>query len=130
MCPGKFSNMVLQALIALVKKVPPKGKRLLVIGTSSRKDVLDQMGLLSAFNSSLHLSNLTSGQEIVTVIKVRKHVCMYVCMCHVSRYPCIQSMQPLERETPTQFVCICPGIQSMQPLETPTNTPPLSLIRD
>ena len=69
MCPGKFSNMVLQALIALVKKVPPKGKRLLVIGTTSRKDVLDDMGLLSAFNSSFHLSNITKGEEVVTVVK-------------------------------------------------------------
>lgn len=34
----RFSNVVLQALLVLVKRQPPDGRRLLVIGTSSRSE--------------------------------------------------------------------------------------------
>merc|ERR1719410_678472 len=42
----RYSNLTLQALLVLLKKSPPKGKRLLVICTSSRREVLDQMEML------------------------------------------------------------------------------------
>jgi hypothetical protein len=37
----RFSNVVLQALLVLVKRQPPDGRRLLVIGTSSRSKHAD-----------------------------------------------------------------------------------------
>lgn len=37
----RFSNVVLQALLVLVKRQPPDGRRLLVIGTSSRSEHAD-----------------------------------------------------------------------------------------
>ena len=33
----RFSNVVLQALLVLLKKEPPKGRKLLVLATSSRR---------------------------------------------------------------------------------------------
>uniref|UniRef100_A0A061RL63 Vesicle-fusing ATPase n=1 Tax=Tetraselmis sp. GSL018 TaxID=582737 RepID=A0A061RL63_9CHLO len=42
----RFSNAVLQALLVLVKRQPPPGRRLMVIGTTSNGDVLSSMDSL------------------------------------------------------------------------------------
>jgi hypothetical protein len=42
-----------QVLLVLVKKQPPAGRKLLIIGTSSAGDVLEPMGLSAAFNVQL-----------------------------------------------------------------------------
>lgn len=52
----------------LVKKQPPAGRKLLVIGTSSAGEVMDTMGLTGAFNVQLHVPSLR-GSEIETVMK-------------------------------------------------------------
>ncbi len=41
----RFSNVVLQALLVLIKKMPPFGRKLLIIGTTSAGDVSESMGL-------------------------------------------------------------------------------------
>jgi len=56
----RFSNVVLQALLILLKRAPPPGRKLLVIGTTSLPHVFEHMGLVSAFNVSLHCPLLTS----------------------------------------------------------------------
>ena len=75
-----------QALLVLLKKAPPKGKRLLVICTSSRREVsgnesnfydfydnlvqvLDQMEMLSAFTDVLHVANLSTGSHLMSILK-------------------------------------------------------------
>ncbi len=40
----RFSNLILQVLLVLVKKQPPAGRKLLVIGTSSNGDVSSEAG--------------------------------------------------------------------------------------
>lgn len=40
----RFSNAILQNLLVLLKKRPPEGRRLLVVGTTSMQDVLETMG--------------------------------------------------------------------------------------
>jgi vesicle-fusing ATPase len=64
----RFSNGVLQALLVLVKRQPPEGRRLLVIGTSSAGEVLDSMGLAAAFNVQLHVPALRPP-EIAAVLE-------------------------------------------------------------
>lgn len=64
----RYSNLTLQALLVLLKKAPPKGRRLLIICTTSRKEVLDQMEMLSAFTDVLHVSNLTKPEHIAKVL--------------------------------------------------------------
>lgn len=64
----RFSNLVLQALLVLLKKVPPHGHKLFIIATTSRKDVLQEMELLSTFNNVIHVSSITGGEELVAVI--------------------------------------------------------------
>merc|ERR1711973_391271 len=61
----RYSNLTLQALLVLLKKSPPKGRRLLIIATSSRREVLDQMEMISAFTDVLHLPNLHQAEQLV-----------------------------------------------------------------
>jgi vesicle-fusing ATPase len=60
----RYSNLTLQALLVLLKKNPPRGRRLLIICTTSRKEVLEQMEMLSAFTDVLHVSNLSRPEHV------------------------------------------------------------------
>jgi len=64
----RYSNLTLQALLVLLKKNPPKGRRLLIICTSSRKEVLDQMEMLSVFTDVLHVSNISAPQHFHAIL--------------------------------------------------------------
>ncbi|KAI2666197.1 Vesicle-fusing ATPase [Labeo rohita] len=61
----RFSNLVLQALLVLLKKTPPHGRKLLIIGTTSRKDVLQEMEMLDAFSTTIHVQNISSGEHLL-----------------------------------------------------------------
>jgi len=65
----RYSNLTLQALLVLIKKSPPRGRRLLLICTTSRKDVLDQMEMISAFTDVLHVSNCGHASHIARVLE-------------------------------------------------------------
>ncbi|XP_077590569.1 vesicle-fusing ATPase isoform X1 [Stigmatopora nigra] len=66
----RFSNLVLQALLVLLKKAPPKGRKLLIIGTSSRKDVLQEMEMLDAFSTTIHIPNISTGEQLVDALEL------------------------------------------------------------
>ncbi|XP_061666701.1 vesicle-fusing ATPase-like isoform X1 [Syngnathoides biaculeatus] len=66
----RFSNLVLQALLVLLKKPPPKGRKLLIIGTSSRKDVLQEMEMLNAFSTTVHIPNISSGEQLMEALEL------------------------------------------------------------
>ncbi|XP_055389616.1 vesicle-fusing ATPase 1 [Condylostylus longicornis] len=65
----RYSNMGLQALLVLLKKQPPKGRKLLVLCTSSRRQVLEEMEMLSAFTSIIHVPNLSESDHVVEVLE-------------------------------------------------------------
>jgi vesicle-fusing ATPase len=65
----RYSNITLQALLVLLKKQPPKGRKLLVICTSSRRQVLEDMEMLHAFTSVLHVPNLSTPEQLITVLE-------------------------------------------------------------
>jgi len=65
----RYSNLTLQALLVLLKKSPPRGRRLLIICTTSRKDVLDQMEMISCFTDVLHVSNCGHASHIARVLE-------------------------------------------------------------
>lgn len=65
----RYSNITLQALLVLLKKSPPKGRKLLVICTSSRRQVLEDMEMLSAFTSVLHCPNLSTPEHVLAVLE-------------------------------------------------------------
>ncbi|KAL7371820.1 hypothetical protein ABVT39_005691 [Epinephelus coioides] len=66
----RFSNLVLQALLVLLKKPPPKGRKLLIIGTTSRKDVLQEMEMLDAFSTTVHIPNISRGEQLVEALEL------------------------------------------------------------
>ncbi|KAL3740111.1 hypothetical protein ACJRO7_021400 [Eucalyptus globulus] len=53
----RFSNLISQMLV-LLKRLPPKGKKLLVIGTTSEVSFLDSVGVCDAFSVTYHVPTL------------------------------------------------------------------------
>ena len=45
-----------------------QGHKLFIIATTSRKDVLQEMELLSTFNNVVHVSSITGGEELISVV--------------------------------------------------------------
>lgn len=64
----RYSNLVLQALLVLLKKPPPLGRKLLVICTTSRKDVMNDLELLNAFTKVLRVPNLNDSSHLMAVL--------------------------------------------------------------
>ncbi|KAL6042923.1 transport between ER and Golgi ATPase protein [Balamuthia mandrillaris] len=65
----RFSNAVLQTLLVLLKKLPPPGRKLLILGTSSNRSVLKDMELESAFDAVLHVPDVCDGEEVRKVLQ-------------------------------------------------------------
>ncbi|MCL7037787.1 hypothetical protein MKW94_026521 [Papaver nudicaule] len=51
----RYSNLIYQTLMVFLKKPPPKGKKMLVIGTTSELDFLDSLGMYSTFGVTYHV---------------------------------------------------------------------------
>lgn len=66
----RFSNLVLQTLLVLLKKPPPKGRKLLIIGTTSRRDVLQEMEMLDTFSTTVHIPNISHGEQLVEALEL------------------------------------------------------------
>jgi vesicle-fusing ATPase len=78
----RFSNGVLQALVVLFGRRPPKvcfswselesaniqGRRLLVLATTSNKNILTDMDVISAFDTDISISPITSIESVVHVL--------------------------------------------------------------
>ena len=69
----RFSNAILQTLATYLRMPPPKGRKLMVIGTTSKKRVLETMEITECFNASLDLPNVMSGTEAVRVLQAPGH---------------------------------------------------------
>ncbi|KAF3625798.1 Vesicle-fusing ATPase [Capsicum annuum] len=54
----RFSNLISQTLMVLLKRLPPKGKKILVIGTTSEVGFLDSVGLCDNFSVTYHVPTL------------------------------------------------------------------------
>ncbi|KAJ7715218.1 vesicular-fusion protein SEC18 [Mycena olivaceomarginata] len=65
---ARFSNPVLQALLVLIGKRPPKDRRLLVIATTSNRPILTDLGFAD-FNSVLRVPPVTSLSALEAVIR-------------------------------------------------------------
>lgn len=70
----RYSNLTLQALLVLLKKQPPRGKKLLILCTTSRRQVLEDMEMLSAFTAVLHVPNLSQPEHILSVLEQESDV--------------------------------------------------------
>jgi len=65
----RFSNAIMQTLLVYFKKVPPRDKKLLIIGTTSQPSVLKELDIYDAFNAVLKVPNIKTEQELTNVLK-------------------------------------------------------------
>jgi len=66
----RFSNAVLQCLLVLLKRLPPKeNHRLLVLATTSQLSILKDMSMNSGFNVILNVPTLTKPEHVKNVFK-------------------------------------------------------------
>ena len=65
----RFSHLLLQTLTVYIKKLPPKkGKKMLIIGTTSMSSQMEDLGLVECFDKRIQIPNLTK-KEILNVLK-------------------------------------------------------------
>ncbi|KAG6910791.1 hypothetical protein DXG01_007679 [Tephrocybe rancida] len=70
---ARFSNPVLQALLVLFGRRPPKGRRLLIIATSSQRSILTDIGFSETFDTELRvppISNLRSLEFVLREVEL------------------------------------------------------------
>ena len=64
----RFSNVILQTLVTLLQTPPPKGHRLLILATTSRRSVMDQLDVMSAFAREIPVPSVQDTRELATVL--------------------------------------------------------------
>jgi vesicle-fusing ATPase len=65
----RFDNSVLQNLMVLLKKQPPKGRRLLVLATTGERSVLQQLDLFTSFDADIAVPNVSSYEDVAHILK-------------------------------------------------------------
>ncbi|XP_047488495.1 vesicle-fusing ATPase 1-like isoform X3 [Penaeus chinensis] len=65
----RYQSLVLDAMYSLLSASPPKGRKLLVICTSKRRAVLDELGLLSAFTAVIRVPYIAHQEDIRLVLE-------------------------------------------------------------
>lgn len=65
----RFSNVVLQTLLVLTKALPPRGRKLMIVGTTAIPELLDQMELASGFQLSLGVPLVSDEAEYLAVLR-------------------------------------------------------------
>ncbi|KAL4554011.1 hypothetical protein LXL04_039870 [Taraxacum kok-saghyz] len=68
----RFSNLISQTLMVLLKRLPPKGKNMLVIGTTSEVTFLESVGICDAFSVTYHVPTLKTedAKKVLQQLKV------------------------------------------------------------
>ncbi|KDR84045.1 hypothetical protein GALMADRAFT_54580 [Galerina marginata CBS 339.88] len=66
---ARFSNAILQTLLVLFNRRPPKGRRLLIIATSSLRPILTDLGLSDTFDSELRVPPISSLRALEHVVQ-------------------------------------------------------------
>uniref|UniRef100_A0A803MHD3 Vesicle-fusing ATPase n=1 Tax=Chenopodium quinoa TaxID=63459 RepID=A0A803MHD3_CHEQI len=66
----RFSNIISQTLMVLLKRLPPLGKKLLVIGTTSEVGFLDSIGIRDAFSVTYNVPTLKTedSRKVIFVV--------------------------------------------------------------
>lgn len=68
----RFSNPVLQALMVLLGRQPPKDRKLLVLATTSNKAMLTEMDMIHAFLAEIRVPAITSLRSVDHVLRETK----------------------------------------------------------
>ncbi|KAJ6256296.1 hypothetical protein Dda_8794 [Drechslerella dactyloides] len=64
----RFSNTILQTIQVLLRKQPPKGRRLLILATTTSRSVLAQLDVLNTFDGELGVPNVGSHEELAHIL--------------------------------------------------------------
>lgn len=56
--------------MVLLKKHPPKNKRLLILATTTRKSILREMDMLDAFDAEIYVPVINSLEQVEEVLMV------------------------------------------------------------
>ncbi|KAI1937297.1 transport between ER and Golgi ATPase protein [Ophidiomyces ophidiicola] len=65
----RFSNSILQTLMVLLRKQPPKGRRLLILATTTERSILKQLDVYNSFNSDIPVPNVNTYEELAHIVK-------------------------------------------------------------
>jgi vesicle-fusing ATPase len=65
----RFSNSILQTLQVCIKRIPPNNRSLLVISTTSRRQLLEDLDMADCFTSEVFVPAINSLESVFTVIK-------------------------------------------------------------
>jgi len=69
----RFSNSILQAILILTKKIPPKAdRRIFIIGTSAMANFLEDLDLIRSFNVVLKVNKLSKPEQVEKVLRKYK----------------------------------------------------------
>lgn len=60
----RFSNTILQTLMVFLRKQPTKGRRLLILATTTERAVLKQLDIYNSFNSDIMVPNVMDYDEL------------------------------------------------------------------
>jgi len=64
----RFSNLILQTLLVLLKKIPQEGRRLFILGTTSIPQELEALGIVDSFAIKKEVPHLSNSQDIKNVL--------------------------------------------------------------
>ncbi|KAI9661265.1 MAG: transport between ER and Golgi ATPase protein [Bathelium mastoideum] len=64
----RFSSIMFDTLSALLARNPPKGRRLLIIGTTKVRSALEQLDLLWRFQKQIPVPNVNTQQELARIL--------------------------------------------------------------
>lgn len=65
----RFSNSVLQTLMVCLRKQPEKGRRLLILATTTARAVLKQLDLYNSFNSDIMVPTVNTYDELRYILQ-------------------------------------------------------------
>ncbi|KAK3879166.1 hypothetical protein Pcinc_016244 [Petrolisthes cinctipes] len=65
----RYQSLVLDAMYSLLSTSPPQGRKLLIICSSKRRTVLEELGLLSAFTAVIRVPYIAHAQDIKLVLE-------------------------------------------------------------
>ncbi|KAH6684864.1 vesicular-fusion protein SEC18 [Plectosphaerella plurivora] len=64
----RFSNAILDRLVALIRTQPPKGRRILVFVTTSNVNILNELGVLPIFNHKLNVPAIQTMEDLHSIL--------------------------------------------------------------
>lgn len=66
----RFSNAIVVLLSGILSRPPPKGRKLLVLATSSERETLSQLNLLRKFDARIPVPSLQGMQDLSRVLEL------------------------------------------------------------